>query len=135
MSVLSFPSQSYMHHITCIRTTSPPPRPAKRASFTNPPLPSYFAAYFIVVTTCFTITQKKTHLVRYVYWLYDNYPCLHRWAPTQGWGRALIGTMKRMKRQPVCILAKTDEVSAGVGFSRDCCVISWRVVEQGKGRC
>ena len=101
---------------------------------THPPSRSYFAAYFIVVTTCFTVTQKKTHLVRYVYWLYDNYPCLHRWAPTQGWGRALIGTMKRMKRQPVCILAKTDEVSGGVGFSRDCCVISCWVVEQGKGR-
>ncbi|KAI4527006.1 hypothetical protein K525DRAFT_264562 [Schizophyllum commune Loenen D] len=77
----------------------------------EPTTAGYFAAYFIVVTTCFTITQKKTHLVRYVYWLYDNYPCLHRWAPTQGWGRALIGTMKRMKRQPVCILAKTDEIN------------------------
>ncbi|TRM67071.1 amino acid permease-domain-containing protein [Schizophyllum amplum] len=71
----------------------------------------YFALYFVIVFGVFTVTQKKTHIIRYVYWLYDNYPSLHSWGPTQNWGTALIRTMKRMKRQPVCILAKTDEIN------------------------
>lgn len=70
----------------------------------------YFAAYFAGIIVFFSATQNKVHLLRWVYWTYDQYPALHTWRATRAWGDKLISTMSSLRRQKVCILVKTDEV-------------------------
>jgi len=77
---------------------------------TNPTDPSYFAAYFIGIVLLFSATQSKVHVLRWVYWIYDQYPSLHQRKATKSWGEKLISFMRNLRRQPVCILVKTDEV-------------------------
>ncbi|GLB39740.1 putative amino acid permease [Lyophyllum shimeji] len=77
----------------------------------DPATAGYFAAYFIGIVTVFTATQNKIHLLRWVYWVYDQYPRLHSWKLTKTWGCKLIDLMTSLKRQPVCILVKTDEIN------------------------
>ena len=71
---------------------------------------SYFAAYFFGIVFLFTATQNKIHLLRWIYWIYDQYPVLHTSNLSKAWGSKVIDLMTRLKRQPVCILVKTDEV-------------------------
>ncbi|KAF8152993.1 amino acid permease-domain-containing protein [Crassisporium funariophilum] len=71
----------------------------------------YFAAYVIGIVLVFSMTQNKIHLLRWVYWIYDQHPALHRWRVTSGWGARLIGVMGSLRREPVCILVKTDEIN------------------------
>lgn len=71
----------------------------------------YFSVYFIAIVVLFSITQKKAHLLRCIYWTYDQYPMLHRWNATKLWASRLMNVMTRLRRKPVCILAKTDEIS------------------------
>ncbi|KAK0236350.1 AAAP amino acid permease [Armillaria nabsnona] len=71
----------------------------------------YFSAYFVAIVVLFSITQKKAHLLRCIYWTYDQYPMLHRWNATKLWASRLMNLMTRLRRKPVCILAKTDEIS------------------------
>lgn len=73
----------------------------------DPSTGGYFAAYLIGVLGVFAVTQNKVGVLRGVYWAYDQYPGLHCWA----WGAALVRVMARLKRQPVCILVKTDEIN------------------------
>ncbi|KAJ7035940.1 amino acid permease-domain-containing protein [Mycena alexandri] len=77
----------------------------------DPSTAGYFAAYLIGVLTVFGATQNQVHLLRAVYWTYDQYPVLHRWAASKTWGEALVRYMGRLKRQPVCVLVKTDEIN------------------------
>lgn len=70
----------------------------------------YFAAYVIGLVMIFSATQNKVRLLRWVYWLYDQCPSLHTNGFSNGWGQRLVKTITLMKRQPVCILIKTDEV-------------------------
>ncbi|RDB17279.1 hypothetical protein Hypma_001728 [Hypsizygus marmoreus] len=77
----------------------------------NPATAGYFAAYFLGIVLVFTATQNKIHLLRWVYWTYDQYPALHVWKFTKTWGRKLIDLMTSLKRQPVCILVRTDEIN------------------------
>lgn len=50
--------------------------------------------------------MQKGNIVRWTFWLYDQFPCLHR----HTWEEGMGNLMRRLRRQPVCILAKTDEV-------------------------
>ncbi|KAJ7775998.1 amino acid permease-domain-containing protein [Mycena maculata] len=77
----------------------------------DPSTAGYFAAYLIGVLLVFVATQNQVTLLRGVYWVYDQYPVLHRWAVSETWGKALVRIMAKLKRQPVCILVKTDEVN------------------------
>ena len=70
----------------------------------------YFAAYFFAVVIFFTATQNKTSLLGWVYWVYDQNPVLHTCRLTRRWGERMIKMTMRLRRQPVCILVKTDEV-------------------------
>lgn len=72
----------------------------------------YFAAYLIGIVSLFTATQNKTQLIRWIYWIYDQYPRLHTWRLSRSWGTRLIQAVAKLKRQPVCILVKSDEVCA-----------------------
>ncbi|KAJ6623648.1 amino acid permease-domain-containing protein [Mycena sp. CBHHK59/15] len=77
----------------------------------DPSTVGYFAAYLIGVLLVFAATQNKVHLLRVVYWTYDQSPMLHRWDISQTWGKKLIDRMVRLKHQPFCILVKTDEIN------------------------
>ncbi|KAF9467230.1 amino acid permease-domain-containing protein [Collybia nuda] len=71
----------------------------------------YFAAYFLGIVILFSITQNRIYLLRWIYWIYDQYPRLHVASPTRSWGDRLIALMVHLKRQPVCIFIKTDEIN------------------------
>ncbi|KAF9531070.1 AAAP amino acid permease [Crepidotus variabilis] len=71
----------------------------------------YFAAYVIGIVVFFSASQNKIHILRWIYWIYDQYPLLHRWSITKSWGASLIRLMNTLRRRPVCILAKTDEIN------------------------
>ncbi|KAJ7230350.1 amino acid permease-domain-containing protein [Mycena pura] len=77
----------------------------------DPSTAGYFAAYLIGVLLVFGATQNQVRLLRAVYWAYDQYPALHRWRASGAWGRALVRVMARLRQQPVCVLAKTDEIN------------------------
>ncbi|KAJ6496083.1 amino acid permease-domain-containing protein [Mycena sanguinolenta] len=77
----------------------------------DPSTAGYFAAYLIGVLSVFAATQNQVRLMRVVYWAYDQYPALHRWSASKMWETALVGAMARLKRQPVCILVKTDAIN------------------------
>ena len=74
------------------------------------PFRSYFAAYVLGIVFVFTVIQNNIRFLWWIYWIYDQYPILHISKFTKTWGRDLIDLMTRLKRQPVCILVKTDEV-------------------------
>lgn len=73
-------------------------------------LSRYFAAYATAILVFFLITHNKVRLIRWLYWGYDQTPFLHQWQWTRRRSDQLISTLSRLKRQPVCVLAKTDEV-------------------------
>ncbi|KAJ6492057.1 amino acid permease-domain-containing protein [Mycena sanguinolenta] len=77
----------------------------------DPSTAGYFAAYLVGVLAVFAGTQNQVQVFRAVYWVYDQYPVPHRWSVTKKWGAALVGVIARLKRQPVCVLAKTDEIN------------------------
>ncbi|KAJ7688183.1 AAAP amino acid permease [Mycena rosella] len=77
----------------------------------DPSTAGYFSAYLIGVLAVFAATQNQVRLLHVVYWTYDQYPVLHRWSVTKAWGNSLVGLMGRLKRQPICILVKTDEIN------------------------
>lgn len=66
----------------------------------------FSAAYLIVIASFFYLTMKKGKMVRWFFWLYDQFPRFHR----NAWEERMVNLMRRLRRQPVCILAKTDEV-------------------------
>ena len=76
----------------------------------TPRTAGYFTIYFIGIVTVFSLTQNKIRILRWAYWVYDQYPALHGWNATRSWDGRIIDWMARLKRQPVCILVKTDEV-------------------------
>ncbi|KAF8654813.1 hypothetical protein AX16_003382 [Volvariella volvacea WC 439] len=77
----------------------------------DPTTAGYFSAYFLGIVFLFTVSQNKIHILRWIYWIYDQYPSLHRWGLTTTWGSGVIGAITTLKRQPVCILVKTDEIN------------------------
>ncbi|KAE9408696.1 hypothetical protein BT96DRAFT_1013316 [Gymnopus androsaceus JB14] len=77
----------------------------------DPVTAGYFSGFTIAVAAFFAATQNKTHILRCLYWLYDQFPSLHRWNMTNTLGDTLINLMVTLKRQPVCILVKTDEIN------------------------
>ncbi|KAF8902544.1 AAAP amino acid permease [Gymnopilus junonius] len=77
----------------------------------HPRTAGYFAPYFLGIVAIFSATQSKVNLLRWLYWVYDQYPSLHEWKATRAWGEKLINLMRNLKRQSVCILVKTDEIN------------------------
>ncbi|THU77928.1 hypothetical protein K435DRAFT_973734 [Dendrothele bispora CBS 962.96] len=77
----------------------------------EPKIGGYFAAYLLVILLLFSASQNKTHLLRFAYWTFDQYPVLHRLRWTRGWGEKLIGMMRRVRKRPVGVLVKSDEIN------------------------
>ncbi|KAG6840421.1 hypothetical protein C0991_006815 [Blastosporella zonata] len=63
----------------------------------NPATAGYFAGYFFGIVLIFATSQNKIHLLRWVYWIYDQYPYLHSLELTKTWGRKLIDIMTSLK--------------------------------------
>ncbi|KAI5116511.1 hypothetical protein M0805_001866 [Coniferiporia weirii] len=76
----------------------------------DPTIIGYFSAYAITILVLFFITNKKSRIIRWTYWLYDQTPSLHRWSWVHRRSDYLVKTLRRLRRQPVCVLAKTDEI-------------------------
>ncbi|KAJ7057401.1 hypothetical protein C8F01DRAFT_1256653 [Mycena amicta] len=68
----------------------------------------YFAAYLVGVLLVFGATQNQARMLRGVYWVYDQYPALHRFPQV---GERMVRVMARLRRQPVCVLVKGDEIN------------------------
>ncbi|KIK96888.1 hypothetical protein PAXRUDRAFT_768751 [Paxillus rubicundulus Ve08.2h10] len=77
----------------------------------DPTIAGWFALYFLALVALFYITTHKVGILRWVYWAYDQLPLLHRLRFTQNWGKALINAMRTLRRQEVCLLVGTDEIS------------------------
>lgn len=77
----------------------------------DPTTLGYFAAYLVAIIILFYATQNKGRFVRLMYWAYDQNVILHTWSWTRDWAERLTEVMMRMRRQPVCVLCKTDEIN------------------------
>ncbi|TCD62055.1 hypothetical protein EIP91_007531 [Steccherinum ochraceum] len=77
----------------------------------DPTTVGYAAAYVIAIVVVFYGTMKKVHLIRLMFWLYDQSPLLHRTSVTKKWGDKMCDAVRRMRRQPVCLLINTDEIN------------------------
>ncbi|KDQ56708.1 hypothetical protein JAAARDRAFT_157891 [Jaapia argillacea MUCL 33604] len=77
----------------------------------DPTTVGYFAIYFIAIIILFSACQNKGLFVRLFYWAYDQSPVMQTWSWTRPWSERLAKLMRRMRRQPVCILCKTDEIN------------------------
>ncbi|KAF9230840.1 amino acid permease-domain-containing protein [Melanogaster broomeanus] len=77
----------------------------------DPTIAGWFALYFLALVIFFSIADNKVGILRWVYWSYDQVPLLHRLQLTRNWGGALITAMRRLRRQEVCLLVKTDEIN------------------------
>ncbi|KAF9238909.1 amino acid permease-domain-containing protein [Melanogaster broomeanus] len=77
----------------------------------DPTIAGWFALYFLALVIFFSIADNKVGILRWVYWSYDQVPLLHHLQLTRNWGGALITAMRRLRRQEVCLLVKTDEIN------------------------
>ncbi|EGO26780.1 hypothetical protein SERLADRAFT_447894 [Serpula lacrymans var. lacrymans S7.9] len=77
----------------------------------DPLIAGYSAAYFVAIISILLATQNKTRLLHWTYWAYDQHPILHKSRWIRQWSNSLIKYMIHLRRQPVCILAKTDEIN------------------------
>ncbi|KAL4061674.1 amino acid permease-domain-containing protein [Scleroderma citrinum] len=77
----------------------------------NPEIAWWFSLYFLILIIFFSVMNNKVTILRWIYWVYDQLTPLHKQKFTRGWGNGLIGLVKRLKRQGVCLLVKTDEIN------------------------
>lgn len=77
----------------------------------DPTIAGWFALYLIILLVLFYTSQNKVTILRWVYWAYDQLPWLHKRDFTKGWGDGLIRHMRKLRRQEVCLLVKTDEIN------------------------
>jgi hypothetical protein len=64
----------------------------------------------VALYALFSVTQKKARILHWIYWAYDQNPYLHSWRWSRRWGEVLVRIMRTARRQPVCVLTRTDEV-------------------------
>ncbi|KAI0790136.1 amino acid permease-domain-containing protein [Irpex lacteus] len=77
----------------------------------DPSIVGYAAAYFFVIAAFFYGTMKASRLIHAVLWLYDQSKYVRKAAWTRNWGVSLTTAMSHLRRQPVCILVKSDEIN------------------------
>ncbi|KZS91996.1 hypothetical protein SISNIDRAFT_474934 [Sistotremastrum niveocremeum HHB9708] len=76
----------------------------------NPITLAYFSAYTLAILAVFIIGQNKIHIIRWLYWVYDQAPLLHHFRWSKGWGAWMIDRVRSMKQNTVCVMIKTDEI-------------------------
>lgn len=84
----------------------------------NPKTAGYFAIYVLGVLSALIATQNKVSILRYIYWVYDQWHSLRSGGPAEAavvphhrTGLGLVKLMTRVKRQVVCICVKGDEIN------------------------
>ncbi|CAL1697827.1 unnamed protein product [Somion occarium] len=77
----------------------------------DPTIVGYAAAYLVALATIFYVTMKKGRFVRWFLWIYDQSSSLNAFLWTKNWGHRMAKMMMHMRRQPVCLLVKTDEIN------------------------
>lgn len=74
-------------------------------------LRSYAAAYFVVIAAFFYGTMKTSRLVHAALWIYDQSGWLQSWLWAKRCSISMTKMMRHLRRQPICVLVKSDEVS------------------------
>ena len=69
-----------------------------------------FAAYVVVVFAVLKLADAKASVLQVVLWLLDQTPWLHQRSIAGRWPTRIIDAIRRLKRQPVVLFVKTDEV-------------------------
>ncbi|EIN12814.1 hypothetical protein PUNSTDRAFT_28714, partial [Punctularia strigosozonata HHB-11173 SS5] len=77
----------------------------------DPSIAGYFSAYVIVLLSIFALTQRKGRFLLGVLSAYDLVPILHRSPIVRRWSDRTIAWIARLRRQPLCLLTKTDEIN------------------------
>ncbi|KAI0689016.1 amino acid permease-domain-containing protein [Cytidiella melzeri] len=77
----------------------------------DPTIVGYAAAYFVVIAAFFYGTMKTSRFVHAILWLYDQSSWLQRTLWARNWGTRLTTAMSHLRREPVCILVKSDEIN------------------------
>lgn len=84
----------------------------------NPKTAGYFAIYVIGVVAVLVATQNKVAILRYIYWVYDQWHSLRTGDGTieaaavpRRKGSGMVKLMTKLKNQVVCVCVKGDEVS------------------------
>ncbi|KAL5497753.1 hypothetical protein ACEPAH_2684 [Sanghuangporus vaninii] len=76
----------------------------------DPTTVGYFSAYAIAIWMLFFIADHKAKLVKWSYWVYDQSPIMHEWRWARRFSDGLVKALRRLRRRPVCVLAKSDEI-------------------------
>jgi len=69
-----------------------------------------FAAYVVVVFAVLKLADAKASVLQVVLWLLDQTPWLHQRSIAGRWPTRIIDAIRRLRRQPVALFVKTDEV-------------------------
>lgn len=77
----------------------------------DPTIVGYAAAYFLALAAIFQLTLKKVRVLHGLLWAYDQYLVLSRRAWTRTCGAKMAAAVRHLRRQPVCVLVKTDEIN------------------------
>ncbi|EKM52801.1 uncharacterized protein PHACADRAFT_212012 [Phanerochaete carnosa HHB-10118-sp] len=77
----------------------------------DPSIVGYAAAYFLALAAAFQLTMKKVRVLHGLLWAYDQYRVLTRHAWTRTCGENLAAAVSHLRKQPVCVLVKTDEIN------------------------
>ncbi|KAG9036441.1 hypothetical protein FS837_001686 [Tulasnella sp. UAMH 9824] len=76
----------------------------------TPKILGLFLAYFIVVLACLVGLQSRIQLARVAMWLYDQNFTLQKWRYTKGWDSSIVRWMTRLRKRPVCVWVKVDDI-------------------------
>jgi len=69
-----------------------------------------FAAYFGTILLYMLGLKERIALGRIALWLYDHVKSLHRWRLARWFERSVVGWMDELRRAPVCVWVKSDEI-------------------------
>ncbi|KAG8954830.1 hypothetical protein FRC00_005658 [Tulasnella sp. 408] len=76
----------------------------------KPKILGLFLAYFIVVLACLVGLGSRIKLARVAMWLYDQNSALQKWRYTKGWDSSIVRWMTRLRKRPVCVWVKGDDI-------------------------
>ncbi|KAG8924000.1 hypothetical protein FRC00_005620 [Tulasnella sp. 408] len=76
----------------------------------TPKILGLFLAYFIVVLACLVGLRSRIKLARVAMWLYDQNSALQKWRYTKGWDSSIVRWMTRLRKRPVCVWVKGDDI-------------------------
>ncbi|KAG8905917.1 hypothetical protein FRB99_007997 [Tulasnella sp. 403] len=79
-------------------------------SFTTIHSIGLFLAYFLAILACLLFIKSRVKIGRVAMWLYDQVTALHQWKVTRGWDASIVKWMSRLRKRPICVWVKTDDI-------------------------